>query len=292
MVSRTLRVVHEIRYAFSEERPRVTGLVRLRPLDGSRQRVLHHQLTSTPPEAVQLVGEDALGNEVTEVHWERVSEVTLRAVTAVELTVFGSRIAPADLTPFQEPTPLIPISSELRALGRSIFRGRPVDASSLFDFSRAMRATLAFDRGWAQVRRTATSALRHREGAASDYAQVALGVLRSLGHAACFVHGYLLPPVGAGEAHEHAWVALHTERRGWLELDPLLGCPPDLRHLAVAIGRDRDDVRPVESASLHRGVRRVTSRLAFYPLTRTSIPSPPLGCAPLPTSPRSSLLAP
>lgn len=267
-----LRVIHEIHHIFPVEQHDVTALLRLCPFDGGRQRLLHHEETASPHAALRLVGEDEHGNAATEALWESLSELTVRATSAVELTASGDRLEHVAPERFHEPTLMAPISTELAAMGRRIFKERPIDASSLFSFAKAMRAALRYDERCERTRRSATAALRDGEGAHSDYAHVAVAVMRSLGHAACYVSGYLFPPSGAGTARPHAWVAIHTESHGWLEVDPMLGCPPDLRHLVIAVGLDRQDCLPFESRSITRGQHRVRSKLTFYPLTRTSIP--------------------
>lgn len=271
-MSRVLRVIHEIHHTFRLEQSDVAAVLRLCPLDGGRQRVLHHEETASPHATLRLAGEDEHGNTITEALWESLSELTVRAASAVELTASGDRLRHVAPERFFEPTLKTPITTELAAMGRRIFRDRPIDAGSLFSFAKSMRSALRYDERWERVRRSATAALRDGEGAHADYAHVAVAVLRSMGHAACYVSGYLFPPSGAGAAREHAWIGIFTESHGWLEVDPMLGCPPDLRHLAIAVGLDRQDCLPFESRAVSRGLHRVRSKLTFYPLTRTPIP--------------------
>lgn len=273
-MSRMVRVIHRLSYSFTLDRFDTAADVRLRPLDGMRQRLLHHQLTTHPDPDLEMTGVDAFGNATAELAWAELPRLTVTAMSALELTLCGGRLDGVDPTPLVVGTPYAPQDERFAAMGRSIFGHRPIDASSLFQFAKQMRACLAYDARWAPIRRSAGDALRDGEGTAADYAHIAIAVLRSLGHAACYVSGYLLPPSGAGKATPHAWIAVHSKSRGWLEVDPMLGCPPDLRHVAVCIGGDRADVAPVQSQTLSRGICHVRQELTFYPLTRTSIPAP------------------
>jgi transglutaminase-like putative cysteine protease len=219
------------------------------------------------------MGEDEFGNTVTELMWESMEELSVTAMSTVELAVGGGRFDGLDSAPFRASTPLAPIAEDFASIGRRVFGRENVNASSLFRFAKLMRACLGYDERWARVSRSAGGALRDGEGAHGDYAHIAIAVLRSLGYAACYINGYLLPPCGSGAAKAHAWVAVHTDSHGWLEVDPMLGCPPDLRHVAIAVGRDRADVTPIASENLTSGLYRVRQSLSAYPLTRTSIPA-------------------
>ncbi len=271
-MSRTLRVIHRSHYTFGLPRHDVVAAARLCPLDGAGQRLLHHSLRCDPEPELHMMGEDGLGNEVSELMWESLDSLIITSMSTVELHVAGARLDRFEALPFMVGTAAAPVAEEFAAMGQQVFGRDGVHAGTLFRFAKFMRSCLTYSERWIPMKRSAGGALRDGEGAQADYAHIAIAVLRSLGYAACYINGYLLPPSGAGPAKPHAWIAVHTPSFGWLEVDPMLGCPPDLRHVAIAVGRDRSEVDPIESQNLTRGLYRVRTSLSAYPLTRTSIP--------------------
>jgi transglutaminase-like putative cysteine protease len=278
-VSRTVRIIHRLNVRFGHERYDTAATLRLCPVDGGRQRLLHHRVHVDPEPTMRMVGEDGLGNTITELAWETLPALTVTATSAVELELSGSRLDHVEPELHASGTPYAPTSPRLAILGRESLGTGPIDAGSLFRFAKQMRSLLSHDDRWTRIRRSALDALERGAGAHADYAHLAVAILRSLGHPACYVSGYLLPPSGAGTPAAHAWIAVHTPTHGWLELDPMLGCPVDLRHVAISTGRDRSDVDPIESQNLLGGICRVEHAVRFYPLTRTPVPAPPAALA-------------
>ncbi len=272
-MSRMLRVIHSLHYTFGFPREDAVATVRLCPLDGPGQRLLHHRLQTCHEPAFRLLGNDRFGNAVSELMWEELPELRITAMSAIELRGSQGRLGDLAAAPFAASSPMAPIAEEFAAMGRAAFSTQPPEPESLLLFGKLMRSCLGHNSYWERVRRPAGDALRDGEGGHADFAHIAISVLRSLGHAACYINGYLLPPAGAGTAKPHAWVAVFLPQRGWIELDPMLGCAPDLRHVAMAVGRDRSDVEVVQSPSLTAGLHQVRTTLTFYPLTRKAIPT-------------------
>jgi transglutaminase-like putative cysteine protease len=101
--------------------------------------------------------------------------------------------------------------------------------------------------------------LRERRGVCQDFAQLAVGCLRSLGLAGRYVSGYLetdAPPgrpklVGADASH--AWASAFLPTLGWIDFDPTNAVFPGERHVTVAWGRDFSDVSPLRGIVLGGG---------------------------------------
>ncbi len=93
--------------------------------------------------------------------------------------------------------------------------------------------------------------LRSRRGVCQDFAQVAVGCLRSIGLPARYVSGYIETESPAGQPRlvgadaSHAWVATYLPGHSWVDADPTNDQVPTTRHLTVAWGRDYGDVAPV-----------------------------------------------
>jgi transglutaminase-like putative cysteine protease len=103
-------------------------------------------------------------------------------------------------------------------------------------------STLAYKFGVTGVHTTATEALRLGQGVCQDYAHILLTLLRQLSIPARYVSG-LLPGSGA----PHAWVEALLPLDGrpgrrWVPFDPTNQKRPDLQYLAIAVGRDFNDI--------------------------------------------------
>ena len=84
-------------------------------------------------------------------------------------------------------------------------------------------------------------ALERRVGVCQDFAQVMIGLCRTLHIPAMYVSGYLHT---AGVSASHAWVEVYLPEVGWRGLDPTHNIQTDERYVKVAVGRDYADVPP------------------------------------------------
>lgn len=93
-----------------------------------------------------------------------------------------------------------------------------------------------------------------RKGVCQDITHVMLGILRSKQIPARYVSGYLY--VGedsalVGDAASHAWVEVMVPGVGWVGLDPTNNVEALENHIRVGVGRDYNDVSPVQG--VYRG---------------------------------------
>jgi transglutaminase-like putative cysteine protease len=113
----------------------------------------------------------------------------------------------------------------------------------------AVRENMEYVLGATGVQSTGLDAWHERKGVCQDFAHVSLAMLRSLGLPARYVSGYLHPRASAaiGDAvagESHAWVEWWDG--SWIGYDPTNGKPVGEQHVAVARGRDYDDVTPLK----------------------------------------------
>jgi transglutaminase-like putative cysteine protease len=99
------------------------------------------------------------------------------------------------------------------------------------------------------VHTSGMQAWAERKGVCQDFAHIILAMLRSLGLPARYVSGYLHPKASAeiGETvagESHAWVEWWDGE--WVGYDPTNGKRVGEQHVAVARGRDYDDVSPLK----------------------------------------------
>lgn len=96
-------------------------------------------------------------------------------------------------------------------------------------------------------------AFQQRRGVCQDYAHVMIGMCRSIGIPARYVSGYLYNGPRdhlIGDQASHAWVEIHLPYAGWVGFDPTNNTIADERFVKVAIGRDYDDVSPIQGSYL------------------------------------------
>lgn len=100
----------------------------------------------------------------------------------------------------------------------------------------------------------ATESFDLKKGVCQDITHVMLGILRSKNIPARYVSGYLY--VGeysalVGDAASHAWVEVMVPGIGWVGLDPTNNVEALENHIRVGVGRDYNDVSPVQG--VYRG---------------------------------------
>ncbi len=92
-------------------------------------------------------------------------------------------------------------------------------------------------------------AYKMRTGVCQDFAHVMLAMCRCVGIPARYASGYLYNgPTGTlvGAQASHAWCEVYLPGAGWIGYDPTNNNLADDRYVKVAVGRDYDDVAPVE----------------------------------------------
>ncbi|HSI68491.1 MAG TPA: alpha-E domain-containing protein [Planococcus sp. (in: firmicutes)] len=92
------------------------------------------------------------------------------------------------------------------------------------------------------------------KGVCQDITHVMLGILRNKQIPARYVSGYLYVGENSaliGDAASHAWVEVMVPGVGWVGLDPTNNVEALENHIRVGVGRDYNDVSPVEG--VYRG---------------------------------------
>lgn len=118
----------------------------------------------------------------------------------------------------------------------------------------AVRDHLDYEPGVTQATTLASEAWAEGKGVCQDFVHATLGGLRHLGIPARYVSGYLMPDADAtiGQpvtSESHAWVEWF-DGEGWVPVDPTNDRPVSLAHIAVARGRDYEDVAPFKGVYL------------------------------------------
>ncbi|AVR70113.1 transglutaminase family protein [Pseudomonas paraeruginosa] len=290
------QVLHDTHYRYAAPVSLSWQLAHLWPRDCAWQRCHERALLVEPGPSRREDGEDAFGNPLSRLAFERPHE-ELRVSARLQVEVFAH--APAQLA----------ASPAWDAVAAGLaFSGRPLDAAELdacryrvdspyvrrqgpfAEFAAAcfppgrplLVATaalmekifreFAFDAQATQVATPLSEVLERRRGVCQDFAHLMLACLRSRGLAARYVSGYLLtrPPPGQprliGADASHAWVSLYCPRNGWVDFDPTNNILPDREHITLAWGRDFSDVSPLRGVILGGGSHDPEVRVTVLPV--------------------------
>jgi transglutaminase-like putative cysteine protease len=266
------RVTHKTRYEYADAVSLSHNLVRMRPREHSAQTCRWHELTISPPPAIQRDRLDYFGNQVswfslqephTELTIESTSEVEVRLELRPDLahSVAWEQVGQALLgasdpsliavRQFSFDSFYVKRSSVLADYALGAFSpNRPLLECAL-DLTRQIHRDFDYLPGSTKVGTPVLEVHSMRQGVCQDFAHLEIACLRSLGLAARYVSGYIAttPPPGkarlVGADASHAWVSVFTPDFGWVDFDPTNGQMPLDSHITVAHGRDYDDVGPI-----------------------------------------------
>lgn len=250
----------------------------LTPRDVGHQEIARHTLEIEPTPTMRRDDVDSFGNPVVMIEIDRehrtfsvratsIIEVTVRAMpdpmatspweeVAASLSGCAAGGCDIDVIQYACPSRLTPASLEtLEFAAQSFTPGRPV-LEGARDLTHRIFSQFKFDATATDVSTPVLQVLRMRRGVCQDFSHLALACLRSLKLPARYVSGYLLtrPPPGhpklRGADASHAWISVWAPETGWVDFDPTNGIIPLDEHIAIAYGRDYDDINPISGIIL------------------------------------------
>jgi len=270
-------VSHKTVYRYSTPVVQSQHVVHMTPRVVERQVVKGHTLLVDPAPTLRTEREDYYGNRVVMfdieqeheeliVHarssidvaapeeisleqstpWDTLGAVIGDAKSQVPLDVIGYACASKHTRP----------TVEIAEYARPSFApGRPV-LQAAWDLNSRIFSDFVFDTTATDVSTPVGQVLRQRRGVCQDFSHLALACLRAMHLPARYVSGYILtaPPLGvpklAGADASHAWISVWAPEFGWVDFDPTNGLRPLDEHIAIAYGRDYDDVSPISGILL------------------------------------------
>ncbi len=276
---RRYRVTHTTRYEYESPVLHATHAAHLEPRGLANQRVLESRIMVTPEQAELRSRRDYFGNlthfiEILAPH----ETLEVKSTSRVEVAPPQLELAPSTrmawekvreqlmkdraLVPAREfcfDSPLVRSHPRLAEYAAPTFTpGRPfVDAVG--ELSERIFREFKYEPRATDISTPLAQVLRERRGVCQDFAQLAVGCLRSLGLAARYVSGYLEtdPPPGrpklVGADASHAWASAYLPSLGWIDFDPTNAVFPGERHVTVAWGRDFSDISPLRGVVLGGG---------------------------------------
>lgn len=270
-------VSHRTTYAYRKPVLQSQHLLHVSPRQQPHQSVLRHNLLIEPAPASSLPFIDYFGNNTAIIAIEREhTELVIHARSRVEVKAPDLPL-PALSAPWEQVTArarshdgaldisvlefvsasrnTVSIPEAVDYALPSFAPGRPMLEAAL-DLTMRIYREFAFDSTATDIATPVSHVLKVRRGVCQDFAHLALTCLRGLGLPARYVSGYLLtrPPPGTvklqGADASHAWISVWAPETGWVDFDPTNGLMPSDEHIAVAFGRDYDDVSPISGILL------------------------------------------
>ena len=254
-------VEHVSRFEYDEPVQGSLMLLRLRPRDDGRQRVLKFNLHIDPYAALTEL-EDPFGNRchlfnvhrrhgATVVH----SRVRVEAADAPPSPAqpragaweaLAAAIDPVKGWEFLQPSRYVHFSDALESFTSANGIERGADPlSSLTDLSATLHRVFRYDPGSTAVDSPMDHILETGRGVCQDYTHVMLAIARSWGIPGRYVSGYIHREGKEGEQSlpgaSHSWGEFWIPDAGWVGIDPTNDTLADHRFVAVAVGRDYAD---------------------------------------------------
>ncbi|MDJ0784410.1 MAG: transglutaminase family protein [Desulfosarcinaceae bacterium] len=282
----TYRIHHETRYRYAERTTVSYNEIRLCPRTADGQSLEEKKVHIEPPPAELRERTDYFGNVVWYVAIQQPHEQM--RVTVDSRVRLNRPALPADLSQsvaweaaverlqstadteitaaaeYLLNSPLIAADAALAAYARPSFAPHRPLMLAVSDLMQRIHAEFEFMPGITDTTTPLSEVLKHRKGVCQDFAQLAIGCLRSMGLAARYVSGYIetLPPPGKeklqGADASHAWCAVFVPDFGWLEFDPTNNLLPFDQHIVVGYGRDFTDVTPIKGVIYSAGQQELS----------------------------------
>lgn len=255
-----LRIRHRTGYTYDGDVTSSFNEARMTPLTDGTQTSLESRIEVTPSTSLYRY-RDYWGTQVSSFDIQRPhSELVVIATSVVETNTPDRAVGGLDWDALKSQavrdehaewlglTPRTDPGEPLAAVATQIADGlRPADAAAAC-FT-AVHTEMEYVPGSTGVHTHGADAWSARKGVCQDFAHISLAMLRSLGIPSRYVSGYLHPaedaPVGLTVAGEsHAWVQWWDGH--WNSYDATSGKPVSERHVAIARGRDYNDVTPLK----------------------------------------------
>src|ERR1700704_6194499 len=251
-------------------------VLRLTPIDRTRQRVQAAALEITPAPAGRRDGRDFFGNRLT---WIELAEphdrMTIRVAARIVVDALGEP-SPQQTPAWEAVRDDVFATSDIRDYaGESFPPGRPILAGAI-DLMCRINDEFVYDAEATTVSTPPPRSFALRRGVCQDFAHVMISGLRGIGLPAAYVSGYLrtvpksgVPGLqGADAMHAWVWVWCGAAAR-WYGLDPTNAVLAGDDHLVVAIGRDYSDVAPVGGVVFASGKQQIDEAVSVMPVRVT-----------------------
>lgn len=174
------------------------------------------------------------------------------------------------------PTNLIPLVSYEIVLYvlQSFQSNRPV-FESVYEFMGRIFEDFQFVSGFSDITTPIETIFREKKGVCQDFAQFAIGALRTIGIPARYVSGYIRTYPKEGEERlfgtdaSHAWFGVYIPDIGWIDFDPTNNKIPNEEYIVLGYGRDYHDIAPLKGVVRSSGGSQLKVSVDVAPLIFT-----------------------
>ncbi len=255
-----LRIVHTTGYEYDGKALASYNQARLTPLTTPEQIVVHHRIEISPKPWLygyrDYFGNEVLAFEVVDPH----EALTVTATSTVQIerapvghpTSTWEALATPEVsdrwTEYLMLPELVAPPADFAASVKQLAADSALPGEAARAVCQLVTDELSYVVGSTDARTPAAAAWEQRAGVCQDMVHLAIGGLRSVGMPARYVSGYYHPNsdpvVGVTvRGQSHAWLEWWDD--GWKPFDPTSCQVPGDTYIAVATGRDYQDVRPL-----------------------------------------------
>ena len=287
---RTLRISHRTRYVYQDPvalslhkgyfEPRTTPFQ-----DVAKTRLTVHPACLSPTTWVDYFGNNATLFTIDERH----NQLTVEADTELTMSVRSTDGLPVcDLSlaavrarihqpktqqdlaayEFSFHSPHVSQSAEFARYATSCIGELDTYRAGVEDLMHRIHSEFQYDSAMTTVSTPVSEVFAHRHGVCQDFAHLMIACLRSIGVAARYVSGYLIPGPGViGAQASHAWISAYCPGEGWVDFDPTNDVSPTDGHIVLAWGRDYSDVSPLRGVVVGGGEHEVSVEVMIESLS-------------------------
>ncbi|WP_028022306.1 transglutaminase family protein [Enterovibrio calviensis] len=276
------KVQHTTTYSYNSPVTLCYNMAHLVPRDTDNQRCFNRLVKVSPTPVYQRESEDYYGNktlyfsiqqphrtltidvvsylDVQPTQWQ--SLISSHTLTCGELRRFFAEGATEEArmaVEYSLDSLQIQRSETLKAFVSELFVDDKPVLQSASELTSKIFTDFTFDPTATDVTTPPEHVLKQKRGVCQDYAQLAIGCLRSVGLAARYMSGYIetLPPEGqerlVGADASHAWFAIFIPDLGWVEFDPTNNIVASDQHIVTGWGRDYADITPLQGVVFEGG---------------------------------------
>jgi len=288
------RVVHRTIYDYSETIASCHNEARLTPRNFERQSCTTNRLVIEPPPSDYRERQDFFGNQVAYFSIQQPhKQLVVQAESEIQVHPTNAQLdysmdmpwetvranletgidpVTLDARQYALNSPMVSVSRDLEHYALLSFTKKRPIMDAVQNLMQRIHTDFAYDPTFTSIATPLETVLKHRRGVCQDFAQLAIGCLRSLGLSARYISGYVetLPPPGKarliGADASHAWFSVYIPDYGWLDLDPTNNQKPMDRHITIAWGRDFADVTPLKGVLFGSGEHELTVSVDVEPL--------------------------
>jgi transglutaminase-like putative cysteine protease len=271
-VSTVYEVRHSTEYTYAEPVTASYGQLHILPRELSSQHCRQAEVRVSPTPETYSERVDFFGNRVShfvlhdphtvlnvtatsvvEVH-DRTAELSLFGEQSWEAVRDGARAGAVsyEISQFLLDSPLIESRDSYLDYARESFPARGGVLEAITSLTHRIHTDFEYKPGSTMVSTPLAEVFEQRTGVCQDFAHVQIACLRAVGLAARYVSGYLEtdPPPGkpklTGVDGSHAWLSVFVPDTGWIAVDPTNDQRVNGRYVTTAVGRDYNDVPPMQ----------------------------------------------